>query len=61
MQQKNYLNCVQGCKNESGLQQIEIPLNKRFEARHVRFVVTESYDSFIAIQHIKMELAKGSR
>jgi hypothetical protein len=47
-------------KNEDrGLQSAEIPIVKGVEAKHVKFIISEAYDSFAAIQHIKIEFAKN--
>jgi hypothetical protein len=47
-------------KNEErGLQSAEIPIVKGVEARHIKFIISDAYDSFAAIQHVKVELAKG--
>lgn len=39
----------------------ELKVTNGNDARHVKFVITEAYDSFVAIQHIRIDYAKGSR
>jgi hypothetical protein len=44
------------------LQQIDFKLGKgAVEAHHLKFVITDSYDSFVGIQHIRAELARDNR
>ncbi|CAF0728946.1 unnamed protein product [Brachionus calyciflorus] len=43
------------------LQVGQYDLGKGVEARHLKFIISEAYDSFIAVQHIKCVFAKGSR
>ena len=47
-------------KNEDQrLQNIEFKLGKgSVEASHLKFIVTDAYDSFIGIQHIRAEFAR---
>jgi hypothetical protein len=47
-------------KNEDrGLQSAEIPVVKGVDAKHIKFIISEAYDSFATIQHIKIEFAKN--
>lgn len=39
----------------------ELKIGNGSDARHIKFVITDAYDSFAAIQHIKVDYAKGSR
>jgi hypothetical protein len=39
----------------------ELKVSNGSDARHIKFVITDAYDSFVAIQHIKVDFAKGSR
>ena len=39
----------------------ELKVTNGSDARHIKFVITDAFDSFIAIQHIKVDYAKGSR
>lgn len=32
-----------------------------FDAKHIKFIVNEGYNSFIAIQHIKLDIQKNNR
>jgi hypothetical protein len=44
------------------MQKIEFKLDKGpVEAHHLKLVITEAFDSFVGIQHIRAEFAKGSR
>lgn len=40
---------------------VEFELGKGTELRHLKFTITEAYDSFVAIQNIWATLGKGSR
>ena len=39
----------------------EMKISNGSDARHIKIVITEAYDSFVAIQHIRADFAKGSR
>ena len=39
----------------------ELKVSNGSDARHLKFIITDAYDSFVAIQHIKVDYAKGSR
>ena len=43
------------------MQSAELPIVRGVDARHIKFVIADAYDSFAAIQHIKLEYTKGSR
>ena len=59
----NYLKYFQVLKMEENLRfsTSELKIGNGSDARHVKFIITDAYDSFIAIQHIKVDYAKGSR
>ena len=46
---------------EKKMHSAEIPIVRGVDARHIKFVIADAYDSFAAIQHIKLEYTKGSR
>ena len=57
-----FITLKKALKNEEKkLQSAELPIVRGVDARHIKIVIADAYDSFAAIQHIKLEYTKGSR
>lgn len=44
--------------DDNKFSQVDFKLNKGFEAHHLKFIISEAYDSFIAIQHIRVDFSR---
>lgn len=43
------------------MQITDISLSRAVDAKHLKIIITEAYDSFTTIQHIRAEFSRGSR
>lgn len=39
----------------------ELRVTNGSDVRHIKIIITEAYDSFVAIQHVRVDFAKGPR